>query len=125
VNAQDEDLDQSEYSLIMRGYELSEYDTPMIRFLLEYDEFKKKHPAETFVLDQKTSITIGNITYYCFFGSMDEPNITVIAHVFDAISNRKEYYKINKNNEAPNLWLPIDSNDDGVIDEDEGRWAWY
>jgi uncharacterized protein (DUF1919 family) len=126
VTAQDENLKKLEHSLIARGYELSKYDTPMIRFYLEYEEFMKQHPEEKYTLVQNAAIIVEGVTYFFFFfGSINEPNITVIAHVPYGNGDKREYYKINKNNEPPNLWITIDTNGDGVIEENEGRWAWH
>jgi hypothetical protein len=107
MNTYGDDLKQSKYSLIAHEYELSEYDKPMIRFYLEYQEFKKRHPMENFVLIQKASITIEGVMYFFFFSSMNDPNITVVAHINCDNTNKKEYYKINKNNEPPNLWISM------------------
>jgi hypothetical protein len=37
----------------------------------------------------------------------------------------KQYYKVNVNNEPPVIWVNVDLNEDEIIEENEGRFAWY
>lgn len=117
-------LDNTKERLSQRGYIVD--GNPFAHPLEEYLLYKEKYNGKKAEALLRCNRTIDGITYYFIFYSFTEPNCSVVVYILDDYGNiLHNFYKVNTDNEPPNLWIDMDMNKDGIIEEGEGRYAWY